>query len=66
MAGKKITKNQVKLYMKYKQEGNLTQAACAAKSGISERSARTIDKGQHHTQKPYKTRIYKTRKSVVV
>jgi hypothetical protein len=30
MAGKKITKNQVKLYMKYKQEGKLTQAARAA------------------------------------
>ena len=65
MAGKKITKNQVKLYMKYKQERNLTQAVCAAKSGMSERSARTIDKGQHYTQTPYKPRVYKTRKSPI-
>ena len=65
MAGKKITKNQVKLYMKYKQKGNLPQAVCAAKSGISERSARTIDNGLHHTQTPYKLRSYKTRKSPI-
>lgn len=65
MAGNKIKKNQVKLYIKYKQQGNLTQAVCAAKSGISERSARTIDKGLHHTQKPYKPRSYKTRTSPI-
>ena len=45
MAGNKITTNQVKLYMKYKTHTDLTQQSCAAKSGFSERSARTIDSG---------------------
>jgi hypothetical protein len=63
MAGNKITTNQVKLYMKYKTHTDLTQQSCAAKSGFSERSARTIDNGLHHTQKPHKPRSYKTRKS---
>ena len=41
MPGKKITDHQVH---KYKQHRNtLTQVASAAKSGISERSARRID-----------------------
>ena len=63
MAGKQITNQQVKLYMKYQTTTNLSQAACAAKSGFSERSARIIDQGKHHTQLPYTPRQYKTRKS---
>ena len=51
MAGKKITKQQVKLYMKHKEDENITQGICAAKSGFSERSARTIDQG--NCMKPY-------------
>jgi len=65
MAGKKITKQQVKLYMKHKEDENITQGICAAKSGFSERSARTIDKGLHHTQTLYEPRSYKTRKSPI-
>ena len=49
--------------MKYQTTTNLSQAACAAKSGFSERSARIIDQGKHHTQLPYTPRQYKTRKS---
>lgn len=63
MAGKYITKQQVKLYMDIRKDNILTQAVSAAKAGISERSARTIDKGQHHTQNPKKIRAYKTRRS---
>lgn len=63
MAGKRITNQQVKLYMEYQTTTNLNQAACAAKSGFSERSARTINQGKHHTQQPYSPRQYKTRVS---
>jgi hypothetical protein len=65
MGGKYITKHQVKLYMKYRESDNLNQHACAAKAGMSTRSARTIDHGQHHTQKPQKPRNYKTRESPI-
>ena len=58
MAGKQITNQQVKLYMKYQTTTNLS-----AKSGFSERSARIIDQCKHHTQLPYTPRQYKTRKS---
>jgi hypothetical protein len=63
MAGKRITNQQVKLYMKYQTTTKLSKAACAAKSGFSERSARTINQGKHHTQRPYSPRQYKTRVS---
>lgn len=63
MPGKSITKEQVKLYMNYKSLETLSQSACAAKSGFSTRSARTIDQGKHHTQGIKKVRAYKTRKS---
>jgi len=65
MPGKSITKEQVKLYMNYKSSGNLSQTACAAKSGFSTRSARTIDRGKHHTQRAKKPRDYKTRRSSI-
>ena len=63
MAGKRITNQQVKLYMKYQATTNLSKAVCAAKSGFSERSATTIDQGKHHSQLPYTPRQYKTRTS---
>jgi len=40
VSGKRITDQQIRLYMKYR-DGS-TQAAAAAKAGISERSARRI------------------------
>ena len=63
MSGKYITKQQVELYMKYKAKTDLNQASCGAKAGFSERTARSIDNGVHHTQHPRKVRLYKTRKS---
>jgi len=65
MTGKYITQQQVKLYMKYRENKPLTQASCAAKSGFSVRSAHTIERGQHHTQKPKPQRTYKTRSSPI-
>ena len=65
MARKRVTTEQVKLYMKLRQEEKLTQIGCAAKSGFSERTARTIDRGKHHTQHPPKPRQYKTRASSI-
>jgi len=65
MARKRVTTEQVKLYMKLRQEDKLTQIGCAAKSGFSERTARTIDRGKHHTQHPPKARQYKTRTSSI-
>jgi hypothetical protein len=63
MSGKHITKQQVKLYMKYRADKNLRQESCAAKAGFSVRSAHTIDKGKHHTQTEKSLRTYKTRLS---
>lgn len=63
MAGKRINKIQVKLYMHYRQEKNLTQETAAAKSGLSVRTARTIEAQKHHTQQPHQFRNYKTRSS---
>ena len=54
MAGKYITEQQVRLYMKHRDNKSLTQAACAAKAGISTKSAYTIDAGKHYTHKPKK------------
>ena len=34
MAGKHITRQQVKLYMKLRKETTLTQVSCAAKQGL--------------------------------
>ena len=57
MPGKKITDQQVKLYMKNRKE--YSQAASAAKAGFSERSARNIER---RGNKPAKTtRDWKTR-----
>ena len=65
MARKQVTTEQVKLYMKLRQEDKLTQIGCGAKAGFSERTARTIDHGKHHTQHPHKPRQYKTRESSI-
>jgi DNA-binding XRE family transcriptional regulator len=65
MAGRYITKQQVNLYMKYRKEKSLTQAACAAKVGISVKSAYSIEQGKHHTFNSKKVRAYKTRKSEI-
>ena len=65
MAGIYITEQQVRLYMSYRNNKLLTQAASAAKVGISTKSAYTIDVGEHYTQTPKQPRAYKTRKSQI-
>ena len=60
MSGKPITQQQVKLYMSNRNQPEQSQARAAAKAGLSERSARRIDSGQHTTQKAL--RKYRTRK----
>jgi len=61
MSGKSITQEQVKLYMSHRKQPTHTQASSAAKAGISERTARRIDTGQHQTGTTL-PRQYKTRK----
>ena len=46
MPGKHITDQQMRLYMSERKLGQ-TQKVSAAKSGISERSARRVDVGEH-------------------
>ena len=58
MPGTSITQQQVKLYMSYRKKQS--QIKAAAKTGISERSARRIDKGEHKAQ--HLPRQYRTRK----
>jgi hypothetical protein len=58
MSGKSITQQQVKLYMSYRTKQS--QVKAAAKAGISDRSARRIDKDEHQFQKI--PRQYCTRK----
>lgn len=65
MSGCYITKQQVKLYMKYRQENQLTQVTSAAKTGMSARSGYTIEQGKHHTQRPKRKRQHKTRISTI-
>lgn len=65
MAGKHIKEQQVRLYMQYRNEKSLTQAACAAKAGISTKSAYSIESGKHYTYRPKKARTYKTRASPI-
>ncbi|PCH96903.1 MAG: IS21 family transposase [Gammaproteobacteria bacterium] len=59
MPGKSITRQQVKLYMSYRK--NHSQVKSAAKAGISERSARRIEIGEHQAQQQ-QPRQYRTRK----
>src|SRR5690606_35206283 len=58
MSGKPITKQQVNLYMSYRKDHK--QTAAAAQSGMSERTARRIESGQHSTT--HLPRVYRTRK----
>lgn len=58
MAGKHITQQQRNLYMKYRQTG-LNQEVSAAKSGMSSRSGRRIEK---HGNTPKKLHDWRTRK----
>ena len=63
MSRRHITKQQMELYMKYRGNEQYSQAACAAKVGISTRSGYTLDKGKHATQKAKRVRSHKTRSS---
>jgi len=65
MSGRHISKQQAKLYMRYRQNSELTQEACSAKAGISTRSGYSIEQGKHHTQKPESPRQHKTRTSPI-
>lgn len=65
MTGKYITEQQVRLYMKCRENKLLTQAACAAKTGISTKSGYTIENNKHYTNQPKQPRTYKTRKSQI-
>jgi len=58
MPGKVITRQQVKLYMSYRNSGS-TQKNAAAKVDICERSGRSIENGQHSTKAS--TRTWRTR-----
>jgi hypothetical protein len=58
MPGKKITKQQGKIYMKERKDG-YTQLASSARVGISERSGRTIEHGKLHPKQG--TRSWRTR-----
>ncbi len=60
MPGKHINQQQVNLYMSIRNNPDQSQVKAAAKAGISERSARRINSGQHHVQS--KPRAYRTRK----
>ncbi len=60
MPGKSITHTQVKLYMSYRKNPKQSQISAAAKAGLSERTARRIDKDER--QPPHLPRNYSTRK----
>ena len=59
MHGKTINQKQVNLFMSFRNKGD-SQIIAASKAGISERSARRIEKGEHATHP--KQRNYRTRK----
>ena len=48
MLGNPINSEQVKLYMNERKEGK-SQETAAAKAGMSERSGRRIEKGEHRS-----------------
>ncbi len=58
MPGSRITKGQEKLYMQSRQKG-LSQAVSAAKSGVSIRSGRRIERGQtsNQSERHWRTRF---------
>lgn len=59
MPGKRITEQQIRLYMQSKQEGRYQKIA-AAKAGFCERSARNVESRDFKTAQ--QTRFYRTRK----
>jgi hypothetical protein len=58
--GKRITDQQIRLYMNKRKEGH-TRMAAAVKAALSERTARRIDTGQLSTELAEK-RLWRTRK----
>lgn len=58
MPGKRITKNQIEIYVNYRKNGK-TQDLAAAKAGVSVRSGHNIE---HNKHAPKKDRSWKTRK----
>lgn len=60
MPGKRITDQQIRLYMNERKEGR-SQIASAAKAAISERTARRIDTGELSTEVAPR-RYWRTRK----
>lgn len=60
MPGKRLTNQQVKLYMDYRKKGG-TQASAAAKAGISERTARSLERG---SRSEVTKRCWRTRKDI--
>ncbi len=59
MSGRWLTINQVEIYMKSRKEGQV-QVVSAARSGVSERSGRAIEKGQRMDPRT-KQRTWRTR-----
>lgn len=64
MSGEWLTQKQVDIYMSCRKSGK-TQAVSAAKSGISERSGRNIEKGKRQAPQE-KARHWRTRKDPLV
>ena len=64
MPGQRITDQQVRLYMNKRKQG-CTQKVAAAKAGLSERSARRIDKGTVTTS-PNPRRHWRTREDPLI
>jgi len=64
MPGKRITPQQVRLYMTHRKEGD-PQTKAGAKAGCSERTAQRIDAGKHQEQAQQK-RHWRTRKDPFV
>ncbi len=59
MSGKRITQQQVKLYMTHRKQGD-TQALASAKAGVSERTGRRVEVGEvapgKDAGRPWRTR----------
>lgn len=64
MPGQQITDQQIRLYMKKRKLGQ-SQSVSAAKAGVSERSARRIDKGEL-TPQPKPRRHWRTRQDPLI
>ena len=60
MSGKRVTDRQVRRYMDSRKDGH-TQAAAAARAGLSERTGRRIDSSPVLPSQRDRTRRYRTR-----